>query len=674
MMSTELTAVTRGAAATTPRLIEKATNSTTSELDTRLLKAIKLAARSNDDEISAAVDALMDQMKKPHSQVRYLTVLVIDELFMRSKLFRTIFVVNFDQFLSLSVGFRKNLPLPPPSTIAANLRSKTIELLEKWNSSFGVHYKQLRLGFDYLKNTLRYNFPNRIESASRLQQEKRERELRTKQILLDKFENLKENISSIKSDIQSTVDEIGQCLEIANVREGNPLDFNVEDNEFEELNSLSLRQIRLESLKEGEKVHENSENKAIFDALRESYRLLISKHLPSVQEWISVLVRVDTTDNKFRDMALKEFIDLRNLILLVNKRCTDCGISLDVIVAPEEDGDLWEEGKVEAYMPDDPISSTSKSEDSFTEPASQRRHDVVPSFDNKSSVSKLLISESVREKLLAVAPVLTWSPFLLDKWGSRNDVLANQRGLEIEGHWGRVDPDAVIPAEKIAEFNVHCTLYKEQPVEIRPCLAPLKKGGLCQRRDLKVCPFHGTIVPRNVDGNPIEQSPLFGVSNGQPSEEVEEKEQEKELSTEVNHIEPKQAEPRESPHSCKKLVEDLAKQAVLNVRQRDTDVKSVKRAKLAQVRKHNEAILREAAIASTSYSEAFADCTTAASLDIGFGVKAKKPTLASMLKKKVTARDRISRRLLSTKADDASSRRFTFGEDSKYREAFPNQW
>ena len=83
-------------------------------------------------------------------QVRYLTLLIIDELFMRSKLFRTLLIENLDQLLALSIGFRRNMPLPAPPAIASTLHSKAIEFLEKWNASFGIHYRQLRLGFDYL--------------------------------------------------------------------------------------------------------------------------------------------------------------------------------------------------------------------------------------------------------------------------------------------------------------------------------------------------------------------------------------------------------------------------------------------------------------------------------------------------------------------------------------------
>ncbi|KAL2349442.1 hypothetical protein Fmac_003442 [Flemingia macrophylla] len=64
-------------------------------------------------------------------QVRYLGLLIIDELFKRSKLFRTIIVENLDQLLSLSVGLRRNLPFPDPPAIASVLRSKAIEF---WKS------------------------------------------------------------------------------------------------------------------------------------------------------------------------------------------------------------------------------------------------------------------------------------------------------------------------------------------------------------------------------------------------------------------------------------------------------------------------------------------------------------------------------------------------------------
>ena len=224
-------------------------------------------------------------------QIRYLALLIIDELFMRSKLFRTIITENLDQLLSLSVGFRRNQPLPAPSNVASVLRLKAIEFLEKWNASFGIHYRQIRLGYDYLKNTLRYQFPNLQANAARIERERREREMKTQEILTNKFESLRESLPSLREEIKSTIDEIGECLDIARANDENamlePLDDDDEE-EFERIRNPELQQIRLDALKEAEKVHENSENKVVFDTLRELFKLLVTKHLVSVQEWIFI--------------------------------------------------------------------------------------------------------------------------------------------------------------------------------------------------------------------------------------------------------------------------------------------------------------------------------------------------------------------------------------------------
>ncbi|XP_043718198.1 UV-stimulated scaffold protein A homolog [Telopea speciosissima] len=632
-------------------LIEIATNSTAPDVDLRILKSIKLVVRSSDSELRLAVETLMEKMKKNHSQVRYLALLIIDELFMRSKLFRSLFVVNFDQFLSLSVGFGRNYQLPEPNGIAVKLRSKAMEFLEKWNDSFSIHYRQVRLGFDYLKNTLRFQFPNIQQNASRIQQERREREMRSKEILQNKFASLRETIASYKGEILLTVDEIEECLQILNSKNELMTLDALEEDEVEEFRCSALQQIRLASLKEGHKVHENNDNQAVFDVLRELYKLLVTKHLVSLQEWMVVLVRVETEDVRFRDSTLKDLIDIRNRLLSVKKRCEESGCALPNPINREEE-DLWEEGKIEVFdggncgepsKPCEDIGSTStlkekKNAARNTDPSGSK---TVDHAVDGSDIT------SLKGKLLAEAPVMTWGSFL-DSWGSNRDVLANQRGLELESHWGRVDYDAVIPAEKIAELNVQTTLYKENNVEILPCHAPLSKGGLCQRRDLKVCPFHGPIIPRDSKGNPI-------IENSSTDDKT------LDLGS--------------------KIVEQLAKQAVKNVRDRDgdeakqkaNDKKSLKRAKLAKVREHNEAVLRQSALTSTSRSAKFGDALESVGVNKTVA-REKKQTLASMLRKKITPKDRLAKRLLNSRATDATVRQLTFGEDAKYREAFPNQW
>lgn len=627
------------AAAVVVGLIEKATNSTEPDLDPRILKSIKSVVRHSDLELRLAVENLMSLMKRDHSQVRYLALAIIHELFMRSKLFRRLIVENLEQLLSLSVGFRRNQPLPAPPAIASKLRLKAIEFLERWNTTFGIHYRQLRLGYDYLKNTLRFQFPNLQANAARAQQERRERELRTKEILLKKYELLKSNLPSIKEEVKSMVDEINECLDILqSCKEPNlplsPID-EEEEEYFEEFRNLELRQIRDNSLKEADKVQENSENKVVFDALRELYKLLVTKHIVAVQESISVLIRVELSDNRVRDSMLKEFIDTRNHLKTIKKKCEEAGCGLSVTTDEGGGGgeeDIWEEGTSERFDIPKPNKQSEEDHD-----ANKSKDDAIKIINSKVVCDADL--DPLKSKLMGEAPVMKWGSFL-DNWGS---VMANQRGLEVEGHWGRVDYDAVIPANKVAELNMQATVYEEEEddKEIQQCGAPLKKekGGLCTRRDLKICPFHGRIVPRDNQGKPL-----------------------------INDNYLSETEPKENLLSVS--TEELAKQAVI-IKKREfyDNKKEMKRAKLAKVRGHNDAVLRDAALASTS-----------ATCSIGEDVKTreKNNSLAKMLKKKVSVKDRLGTRLLNRKATARATQMMmmNLGDDrhSKYREAFPNQW
>lgn len=631
-------------------LIEKAIDSTQPEVDPRLLKAIKSVVRYSDSELRLAAHTLMDLMKRDHSQVRYLSLLIIDQLFMRSKLFRSLVVENMDKLLSLSVGFRINQPLPAPPAVAIRLRSTAIEFLEKWNDSFGLHYRQLRLGFEYLKNTLRLQFPNLQANAARLQQERRERERRSKVILLNKYETLRESFPFMKDEIQSTINEIGECLDIVQSgREQVVLD-SVDEEDFDEFRCIEMQQIRLSTLKEGEKVRENSDNKVVFDALRELYKLVTTKHLVSVQDSIDVLVKVELPDYKFRDSVLKELIDLTNRLRSVKRKCEEAGFAVrNTGNDDEEEEDIWEEPKV-GSTESRSSGCCEGNEDRATTSTSNKVKKSDPASSSKGFSDKKMLgceggrtkSNPLKSKLLAEAPVVNWGAHL-DNWGLKRDVLANQRGLEFESHWGRVDYDALIPADKIAELTVQATVYREACIDIQPCCAPLRKGGLCQRRDLKVCPFHGPIIPRDNEGKPIDQDPSKDETNSDSDTD---------------------------------LAEKLARQAVKNVRERDkeatrkklSDKKELQRAKRMKIREHNEAVLKDAALASTSRSAAIGEDIETTN------TRNKKQSLSSMLQKKVTAKDRISRRLLNTRTSEATVFQLTLGEDANYREAFPNQW
>lgn len=511
-----------------------------------------------------------------------------------------------------------------------------------------------------------------------------------------KVEQLRSTIESIKAEIRSTIEEIRNGLDIIRA-EYEKFERYADEDEEEEIASMAMRSIRTASLMAGQWVPETQENEAVFDALREAYRLLISKHFSTIQDWISVLVRVNLADNRFRDSALKEFIDVKNEIRAVRGQCNELGLDLDNVRrkkdVQEEDEEDWVEGKIEVPSPPRVMSTLDVAGSSKDNRKGKRMVDGgngdMPNGGNRSQEM-----DPERKKLLAEAPLVSWSS-VLDRWGSNVDAHVNQRGLELESHWGRMDNDAVIPAAKIAELNVHHSVYKEEPVDILPCHAPLKKGGLCQRRDLKICPFHGPIIPRDARGNPIGKNggssdaggdPLdqkveireaggnpIKTNGGSDSEYTQEgQEPSTSMMTSINN----DTSDIDGAHDLSKITMDqLAMQAIKNVRKRDMDDKARERAQRARIRQHNEDVLRQAAIASTPYSAAAYDQPSEALGRRGRRRgKTKEPTLSSMLKKKVTAKDRIAGRLLNGRARDATIKEASNTEDMTYREAFPNQW
>lgn len=590
---------------------------------------------------------------------------------MRSKLFRTLIIENLDQLLSLSVGFRSNLPLPAPPAVATTLRSKAIEFLEKWNLSFGLHYKELRLGFDYLKNTLRLKFPDLQANAARIQRERQEREMKTKDILRNKFDSLRDSFGVLKHEIEATTKEIKECMDIVQWRgdDGVPLAI-LDEEDFEEIRCSHLRQIRLDSLKQSEKVEETSENKIVFDVLREQCKLLVTKHLISVQEGISLLIRVEVSENRTRDSMLKDLIDIRNNILAAKKKWEEAGFTILSMTGiheneetNEEEEDIWEEddGKVRTDSVKNvaPVTRSQQNENSSLPSSSDANRSTSESRSNKASETKKVGSSgvSLRDKLISEAPVMNWGS-QMSNWDSTTEVRANYRGLELESHWGRVDQDAVIPAEKIAELNLQATVYREERTETPPCRAPLKKGGLCQRRDLRVCPFHGPIVPRDDEGNPIiQETPLDEIENQTYS------------TTGINQDVPMDVTTSDSDPN--QLARQIAKEALKNIREKDKEVMR-KRAKLVKVKvkEHNQEVMRDAAIASTSRSNVIDE-----EFDRVFAArKNKKQTFSSMRGKKTTAKDRISQRLFSNRVKGTKPQQLAQGNDEKCRETSANQW
>lgn len=70
------------------------------------------------------------------------------------------------------------------------------------------------------------------------------------------------------------------------------------------------------------------------------------------------------------------------------------------------------------------------------------------------------------EELRASAPVVPWGSYL-DHWGAEGTVPVDARGLVIENHWGPVDREATLPAERLREMNLRASYYEPEKKEIK---------------------------------------------------------------------------------------------------------------------------------------------------------------------------------------------------------------
>ncbi|KAL6078769.1 Ubiquitinyl hydrolase 1, variant 2 [Balamuthia mandrillaris] len=196
-------------------LISKAVRTEGNTVDPPLWKEIKGIVRQSNHNVEGAYQFLFQHLKANHAQVRLTCVLLIHELFLRSKHFRLLLVKNLKPFVELSVGPRVTHPLPPPLDVAEQLRRKGLECIEEWHEKHGAFYKELRVTFQYLHHSLKLKFPNvRAENELRLRREQ-ERKERTQQILRVKFVQTLKELEEFEADILHNLAEMENCLELA---------------------------------------------------------------------------------------------------------------------------------------------------------------------------------------------------------------------------------------------------------------------------------------------------------------------------------------------------------------------------------------------------------------------------------------------------------------------------
>ena len=322
-------------------LVEELTTCGEKTLSEKHLRQLKKLCKQSDQNVRHVYHLLMIQLEKDHAEIRYSTCQIVDQLFMRSHIFRELLVNDFHHFLELTVETNSELPLPLPVSVAKELKTMVLKSIETWNSKFGAHYKKLELGYSFLQRVKKIDFDG---LRTRTVLERRQSEERQRQeALLEKKKQKR-----VEKEMNETEDEIQLCVTQAEncflllfptpneiFKTSDDADAETETKQVED-NSLEADADPSDQLKDVESsqpsgsnvgmlsrsykltinlpssnlsLKETPDNTDVLRNLKDLHQQIGHKFLPQVNEWITVLTKGRCSQKKIeRAVSLKNML------------------------------------------------------------------------------------------------------------------------------------------------------------------------------------------------------------------------------------------------------------------------------------------------------------------------------------------------------------------------------
>jgi len=278
-------------------LINDITSKGENHLDIEYLKAIKCICRKSDENVLYAYDFIWNQLKKNHSQIRYSCVQLIDYLFQRAVVFRKKIIENLPEMLDLTIC-SDNLPLP--ANWASKLKILTYRTMTEWNNKFGYKNKQIKIGFNYMKNNQQAAIDQELEH-----QRKNE----------EKFQRALESVEQEREIVEEIINVTDSCFHILipEVPLSIPINQKKQSEELQKENKKVTYPIVItpdqDELLKDLNIKETSDNTIIFQKLREYYNQIKTEKLRAVGNLILKINGIDTDD----DNKKKETVNMLNI-------------------------------------------------------------------------------------------------------------------------------------------------------------------------------------------------------------------------------------------------------------------------------------------------------------------------------------------------------------------------
>ncbi|CAL8464282.1 g3817 [Coccomyxa elongata] len=530
-------------------VVEKVTDKSRLDIDPISLQQLKLLCKASHDNVIEVFDLLLDRLKASDAQTRLHALEVCDMLFGRSRAFRTAAAAQLPALLEAVVGYRPGRPLPGPPELATRLREKALDAVERWNDNYGAFYQQIRLGVRYLKDVLKMKFPELRARAAAAEAERRQREARAQQLLQAKYRRLANNFDAGAAEIQSALDQVQRCFDLlrgdsapaqppAQPQSAAP-ESVMDEEEWEDIDAGKDEVDDGEGLADygGEAPEELLESAAaysgmaglgrapdpaVLENLHALQRELVNRHLPTLQEWLRIIVKAEVgeaglEEHARREGLLRAAIELRSRITLAQDRYgvlrsllpeqthiilpvdkgkapaaepVSNGVAMTELFGTDSDEDAPAGGVPSKPAPTAKSGGASSSAGGPAAATSSRGATIGDrnkaagrggaangalrraSSQHRQRESKL--PEDVRRALAAQAPKLP-AGANLHYWDSvdEENALVNMRGMELQNHWGPVNANATLPLERISQlFGTVASYYAPPPKAQEKQVAP----------------------------------------------------------------------------------------------------------------------------------------------------------------------------------------------------------
>ncbi|KAF6205498.1 hypothetical protein GE061_019671 [Apolygus lucorum] len=509
------------------KLLEAMTHSGSKTLCEGELKALFSLLESDERFIDAAFGLLKGHLKKEHSEVRFSTVQIYNELFLKYDSIRDKVLERLDKYFKYALGLKCSLP--PPDAAAQALVSLAIGVFDLWHSRFGSNFMKLRNGYNLLKDVHNVDFSTKTFIDPKERKEKEENRKRLLKINKERLKNSNKQMEELKPEIEASLISLDSCFELLlpsddflqSESTGVPSN---EETDMRLYGVINSRDFNIEiKLDDKVKIVEDDENSPILEAARDSFKMVNNSFLPKVTAWVELITIADGERELLKTaLYLKDRLDAAvakyNRLQIVKPPPRKQEDDIDEVTS---DSDLEE---VPEVKPDkrtvtrEEVGFLSERLDLFKKKSSKAGEcsnpkrikeevpkDEVPPSEPEATSEKVKIKDR-KTQLLEVAPKL---PYDIDLYHWEDEKLPTPTLVPVNTEGGRFWGASI--SEEIGEValpggsdslrsRVIEFTGKFEPVT-RACRAPLPSGKLCPRHDRQKCPLHGVIVDRDEEGN-----------------------------------------------------------------------------------------------------------------------------------------------------------------------------